>query len=531
MAAVTTSPERRPEPESGPREPPPARPQRRLRFTLLALLALAFVYAWPMQVNGYNQNAHYALIRALADGVPYVDRSLGEIGELATGDIARFEGHIYAVKPPGLAFAAMPAFLVVEASGMRTIGDPTRVIWALNLWGAVLPSLLLLLLVWTLAERLEPGLGTATAVTLGLGTMVLTFATLFFNHALSTFLGFAAFALLWRERDGPARLWLVASAGLVVGLAATVDYQLGFAVGIPLALYALVRTPRLRRGLAYAGGALVGALPLAVFNLWAFGSVTHTAYESYWDARPAEERLAYFRTPRLSTLLDMLFSTMGLVTLAPVVVCGLIGAIMLYRRRRAEALVIAAVTLVVVVYQSGLGGFGGQGPPRYLMTMLPFLGLPLALTFRVLPLTTIALALVSVFQAVVMTATGPLAAYDGDWLRRVTARDFPLTAASLVGITGWYTILPFFAAAVVALAAAALASQRLVVSVREIPIALGALLGWALVAVLASNPVGNPPADGYVLGAVLVVAVIVLLLAVGLGTRLGPGRRAAAAPS
>ena len=43
---------------------------------LLALLALAVAFAYPMQVNGYNQNAHYALVRALADGKPWIDQSL-----------------------------------------------------------------------------------------------------------------------------------------------------------------------------------------------------------------------------------------------------------------------------------------------------------------------------------------------------------------------------------------------------------------------------------------------------------------------
>jgi hypothetical protein len=527
MAAVTTS-AGRPEPDSGSREPPPSRLRRRTRFTLLALLALTVVFAWPMQVNGYNQNAHYALIRALADGVPYIDRSLGEIGDLATGDIATFEGHTYAVKPPGLAMLTLPWFVVVEATGMRTTGDPTRVIWALNLWGAALPTLGLILLVRRLAERLAPGFGTATAVTLALGTMVLPFATLFFNHALASFLALAAFALLWHEREGRSRLWLLAAAGFVLGLGVTVDFQLGLGVGLPLGLYALRRRRLIQRGAAYAGGVLAGVVPLAVFNWWAFGSLTHTAYDSYWD-QTAGERLSYFRVPRLDSLAEILFSAMGLVTLAPVLMCGLGGTALLLRRRRPEALVILGVTLIVTVYQAGLGGFGGQGPPRYLMPLLPFVGLPLALAFRALPLTTIALACVSVFQAVVMTATGPLAAYDGEWLHRVRERDFPLTAASLVEITGWYTIVPFFAAALVAVAAAALASRRPEVSVREVPVALGALAGWALVAVNASNPVGRPPENGYVLGVVLGVSAVVLLIVLARGVRARPSGTAAAA--
>ncbi len=41
-------------------------------------------------------------------------------------------------------------------------------IYLIGLWGNVLPGLLLVLLVWRVAERYEPGYGVAAAVTLGL---------------------------------------------------------------------------------------------------------------------------------------------------------------------------------------------------------------------------------------------------------------------------------------------------------------------------------------------------------------------------
>src|SRR5918999_1237589 len=119
----------------------------RRRAWPLALVALALAFAWPMQVNGWNQNAHYALVRALADGNPWIDRTRHEIGELGTGDVAEYKGHVYAAKAPGLAFVSLPAFAVVEATGMRTTGDPTRVIWALHLWGVALAALLVVLIV------------------------------------------------------------------------------------------------------------------------------------------------------------------------------------------------------------------------------------------------------------------------------------------------------------------------------------------------------------------------------------------------
>ena len=180
----------------------------RRRWTVLAFVAFAVAAAYPMQVNGWNQNAHYALVRALAQGTPTIDETRTEIGDLGTGDVTLVDGHYYSNKAPGLAFVSLPAFWVVEAVGMRTTGDPTRVIWALHLWSIALPALLLLLLVRAVADDYAPDYGTTTALTLGLGTLVLPFSTLFFAHVLSAALAFAAFAALWAERPRPGRPWL-----------------------------------------------------------------------------------------------------------------------------------------------------------------------------------------------------------------------------------------------------------------------------------------------------------------------------------
>src|SRR5207248_860072 len=137
----------------------------------------------------------------------------------------------------------------------------TAIVWVLGLLGTVLPFTLLLLLVRGMAERVEPGYGTAAAVTLGLGTLLFPFASLFFSHVLAALLGFAAFALLWREREGPPRLALVAAAGGLGGLAITTEYPLAIVVGI-VGLYALARPGWLRRALAFGAGALAGLVPL-----------------------------------------------------------------------------------------------------------------------------------------------------------------------------------------------------------------------------------------------------------------------------
>ena len=179
---------------------------RRRRLGLLAILALAFATALLVQPFGYNQGAHYALVRALSDGTPRIDAYRD-----FSGDIGYYKGHYYSNKAPGLAFVTLPVYEVAHSLGL-----PSGV-HVLSLWGVLLPGVLLLLLVWRVGDRAAPGYGFAAAFTLGIATLVLPFLGMYFAHVLSALLGFAAFAVLWSERDGPQRPWLIAAGGLLKG--------------------------------------------------------------------------------------------------------------------------------------------------------------------------------------------------------------------------------------------------------------------------------------------------------------------------
>ena len=462
---------------------------------LLALAAVGAAMAWPLQVTGDNQNAHYALVKALARGVPYVDETLGETGDLQSHDVARADdGHQYAVKAPGLAMAATPTYLVVDAVGMRTTGDPSRALWFLNLFTNVVATIVLLLLVRDLAERVEPGHGAATAVILGLGALTLPFATLFFSHALGTTLIFASFWLLWRRGSALA-------AGLLAGLAVTVEHPMIW-VGAILAVYAWRRAPW------FAVGGFAGVLPWLAFNAWAFGNPFHTAYADYWEREANFSPLSF---PSAGELGRIFFSSLGVLTLAPIVAAGVAGLVVLYRRgTRAEALVCGAVPLALVLYFSGDNAYGGLGPPRYLTPMMPFLLLGVAVALRRWPAATLALAAVTCFQAVVQTATGPLAAYDGEWLARAADRLFVSTAASLVGISGWYAIVPFFLAAAVAALLAVATLPRFTIAFEDAGLAAAGVGAWALVAGASYNDWGRTPSAAYVLTVFVVLALAAL---------------------
>jgi hypothetical protein len=387
------------------------------RLWIIALLALAFAWAAVLQDPGPNQNAHLALVTAIAnDGTPRIDPY-----ERWTRDDAYVGGHFYSAKAPGLALATVPFYLALKATGLVVHGPPYSVPWPLaetrlmpytapwevGLWGAALPFFLLLLLVRAAAERVVPGYGTIAAVTLGAGSLVGVFANVFFDHELSALLGFAAFALLLRDRSRFAL-----AAGVVAGLAIDVEF--------PLAIVALVLAVYARRRLPYLGGVVLGVLPLLAFNTWAGGRPWSLAYshavlvpgKSGHDVLGANASGVFgLGLPSLHALVDLLLSPKGLLVLSPVWALAAVGLVALWRTgRRAEAAVCLSVTALFLLYDAAyylpFGGFNGG--PRFLVPMLPFLALGVAAAWRDLPGPTLALAFASVAVTTVSILADPM---------------------------------------------------------------------------------------------------------------------------
>lgn len=422
------------------------------RIGLAALLATGVALAWTVQPPGMMQNSHYALVKALAHGTPQLDRAVGELGDLSTQETVRRDGHLYSIKAPGLAAAAAPTYRVLEGVGVRTIGDPQTMLWLLALAVSVIPALVLLVLVAWAGDRVAPGFGLPAAVTLGVGTLLLPFAPLLLSHVLVATMLFGAFVLLWNERDGEQRLVLVAAAGLLAGGAVVVEYPAGMATAI-LGVYAVYRSQALRRATAYGIAVLAGVAPLLAYNAWAFGSPFRLSYQVNFGAERASD-LATGADPSLRVLVKVLFGETGLLRLAPVLALGVVGLVLIARRgARAEALTAAAVTGAFLVYASSYGtSFGGFGPgPRYVIPALPFLAFPLAASFSRFPVVTSALAVVSAATMTAIVATGTLGGYDTFWFERLGDGAIVTTAAGFAGVTGWYSVLPLFAAVAAAL--------------------------------------------------------------------------------
>jgi hypothetical protein len=473
----------------------------RARLALVAIVLVGLAYATVIQSFSWNQTSHYDLIRALDHGGTTIDRY-----QQNTGDKVFYKGHWYSARAPGLALFALPFYKTLNLIDAQAIARSSQaqrgedeMIYFIGLWGNVLPGLVLLLLVWQVAERYEPGYGAAAAVIVGLGTMVLPLSTLLFSHVFTAMLGFAAFALMLRERDGPPRPLLLALAGLAMGYAVASEYPLFF-VAVVLGAFLLSRrgalTPPLlaARAGSYVAGGVIGIIPLLLYNHAAFHSWTHLAYS---DVPRQQKGFFGIGAPSLKVLSTLLFDSRGLLTISPVLLMGAVGVVLLYRRgRRAEALAITAICLCYVGYNSGYylpfgGGFMG---PRFLATMLPFLGFPIALAVRRFPGPTIALAGASVTATVIATVTHPLVGYETEtvvWMHYLGEGSFQPTIASAFGLgRSWGAIWPFALAAGGALVFAARSLPRTHFSPAALGWGFAALLAWALFAALGPTALG-----------------------------------------
>lgn len=470
-------------------------------LALAAVLLVGVAFATLIQSFSWNQTSHYDLVRSLDR-----DRTTIDVYQENTGDKAFYKGHWYSARAPGLALFALPYYDAIKALGAEKLARSSKaqrgedeMIYFIGLWANVLPGLLLLLLVGHLAERLEPGYGAATAVILGLGTLALPLSTLLFSHIFTAFLGFAAFALLFWERDGPPNPWLLGVAGLALGYAGVSEYPLFF-VAVVLGLYLLSRRDALNpRGVvtragAFILGGLIGIVPLLLYNHYAFHSWTHLAYSSI----PRQQKGFFgIGVPSLKVMATLLFDSRGLLTLSPVLAMGGVGTWLLYRRgKRAEALTIAGICVCYLGYNSGYylpfgGGFMG---PRFLMTALPFLALPIGLALKRFPGPTIALAGVSIATIAIASITHPLIGYENEavvFVRYLGKGFFQPTIASALGMgRGWGGIWPFLLCAGGAVLLAVLATARTRISTHSLLWGVAALAGWCAFAALAPTLLG-----------------------------------------
>ncbi len=358
----------------------------------------------------------------------------------ASGDLGYVPhtGHFHPNKPPGASFISLPGYWVILQIE-RLLGiNPDRW-WTLtiNSWLTTICSVGLLsalgcVLFFRLARDFAGALWPAAAATLAFafGTTFFPFGTILFDHNLTAVLLLAAFYFLRRGTNATA--WLL--AGLCAGLAAITNY-VAAVPGAFLGVYALLAvknppsTPPARRApprrwhfsraLFFSLGVIPPFLLICWYGWVNFGSPFKLANDFQNPLfKDPSGALGMFRLFQSSadvvqfayvSAVITLSPYRGVFFLAPVLILGVWGLVVWLREKTyvAEARLCIAIFGFFFLVNASFNGYHGgfSAGPRYLVPGLPFLALPLVVAFTRRRKLTSVLAILSIAQQTLLTAT------------------------------------------------------------------------------------------------------------------------------
>jgi len=353
---------------------------------LYALLALLAVPIYPHFLSP-NEFTRWALAASLVErGTPEISSVLPLLGP-AFEDVSEKDGRVFSNKAPGTALVALPGYVLARGfAGPPSPASMRPVLWAMRVFGATLPTILLALVLHRAAVRFgaSPSRAAGAVFALLFATPLFAYGLLLFSHALVAACLFGAWVVLFLPGDPSRAFRRDALAGALLGLAVLSEYPAAVPAGV-IALCAVVPAPR--RALAL----VVGGAPFAVL----LGAYDVLCYGGIFELSSAHEGAAGFRSlasagffgvslPSPGILLRLLADpSKGLLVFSPFLLLWP-GA---FRSSRAAlpsagrlALALAPLSLLLLYagYPNWHGGF--TVGPRYLVAALPFLVFPF--TFR-----------------------------------------------------------------------------------------------------------------------------------------------------
>jgi hypothetical protein len=342
-------------------------------------LGLLIVFGPIVGPDTAQPASRYSLTASIAE---HGTVDLGRYRHRLGVDHAIYNGHLRSDKAPGQPLLAVPVYLSGRAVGAQSATQARERgdlgLWWVTLWSSTVPFVMLVALMFLLAERYA-GRSAALAVALlfGLTTMMLPLAVNLYGHSLSALFGFGAWFVIDRTPMTGRR---AVASGLLAGAAVLTEYQSGIVL-LVLAGYMVVRE-RKRVGWFVLGA----AVPLAVLGWYqsiAFGAPWRTPSAYYAGTINGTSEGGY-TLPDVHALWSILFGKRGVLIGAPVAFVALVAAVWLVvsgagaaRRHAIVALAIVIPYLVLCAGWSGLALLEEPGP-RYLIPALPFLAVPLA---------------------------------------------------------------------------------------------------------------------------------------------------------
>jgi len=382
-----------------------SKPDSYMGILLFSILSVILFMA-AIGITSTNDAAHYVLTRAIVrDHTLTVDPYQGWMYM----DKAKRNGHFYSDRAPALAFTAVPLYAIAskvslfpkpENSYISGSDRKDRGIFAVVLI-SIFSAAGVAWLAYNLLRRAGVSVGAAvvTALASVFATTLFRYGSNALSHAYTTFLAFAAVALVIQMASRPCRLQALQCALLsfILVWACFVEYgnvTLLAAIGI-VVLVRLVRGDlrlSILSCISAAIAGLVAATPGLIYHHLAFGSPFTTGYKykvGYQDVVSSMPKM--FAMPFWKGLLgnwlgyydpSMPYArNVGLLSRFPVLIFGLVGLIFAARSKQLRPLFVPAIVVVAVwtIFYSKYSVFeGGTFDSRFMTCAAAFTALGIA---------------------------------------------------------------------------------------------------------------------------------------------------------
>jgi len=319
---------------------------------------------------GWNQDAHFDLTRALVERQTlYIDGY-----DVNTGDVSKGTGgHTFINKPPGASILAAAPYVIVYAIE-RGLHAPIDSLTVMNRWistacsvglcGALIGPILYLY------GRRKTTAATALCISIAIlfGTVVFPYSTMLFAHVPAAL--FLLLAVILLERRPVA-------AGIAAGIACSCFYICAIALGI-LAVMALAHSRR--SAVRFVLGALPFVVLMAIYQWLCFGSPLRTSVEASTPFTQGGLLFGVIGIPSMAALYGITLSPYrGLFFVSPVLLLTLFELVKMKRNRELLGIVAIVITFILAIasFNGWNGGFAFG--PRYLVPIVPLLGIPMML--------------------------------------------------------------------------------------------------------------------------------------------------------
>jgi hypothetical protein len=410
----------------------------KLREAIMVFVMVLLAYGYfSFGSNDWNVNSRLALVKAFVENGVFEIDAYHETRELGTNDKAYYNGHYYSDKAIGSsvsgAIAYYPIHWLYLLSGVPLSVHVFREL--LTFIAVGLPAAFMAPFIFLLIRYITGSSIRGLFITLGiaLGAPLFKYSTGYYGHSLAAtalFFGFLIWFHARREKFASPQLAFVSA--ILFGFMVITEYPTVILLALvsPYILYTLYESGQLFDWKIYTAMAVGFMLPVCLvlyYNQSVFGSLfasgySHEAREAFKSAH--EQNLMGIGLPNLYNVWYQTFQpAFGIFWQSPILLLAFPGWFLMFRSReyRLEAgLSLVLIFSYILLFSGYYMWWGGQAfGPRHLIPILPIFALPLAFIPEKFLIPLALTTLVSVFQNLLLTASGTegLGAYINTHLR------------------------------------------------------------------------------------------------------------------